>query len=141
MWRYPAVTGMLNEWPDKMVYFEPSTILKYSYEEGEEITRAEYDFYKELYLSTKEPILSIINLLGSIPREELYIGMPTWSPDTLNLLKQIIEIMCNNGIELPDIKPFKQYKFDYLSGNGIDYLYYGWGETFDGKQYSKFLKS
>ena len=98
---------------------------------------------KEIYFKLRESYVGtndVVNVLC----QKIYDGGigQTWEGfrDTAKYLlyefQIVLSTMYANNIPLPDIEPFKIYPFK-SRGYGRDE--YGWGRTFDGTQYSKFI--
>ena len=101
-------------------------------------TEQEYQLLKSTYEGSNEVIENICSKIYDIGTNELWAGIGKTSPDTLRPLQELIDLMYEHSIPLPSIEPFKQYVFHK---KGWDYDLHGFGETFDGTQYSKFVKS
>ena len=101
------------------------------------ITLDEYNMLCDAYRTGNGVIAEICNMVVLVGTSDVWTTPDRVSKDTLIGLQKLIDYMEENGIALPDITPFKQY--DY-SPEGIDDDYnHGWGYTFDGKIYSKFI--
>lgn len=126
LWEFPPKTDMYNEWTEKLLSYIPDIGLEYALEY---IKEEEYHYYKKLYSVTEKLILEIIVLLFDIGMEELYVGIQKHSPDTLEHIQKILDLMYENEIPLPKITPFRQFKFDVSPTRD-----YGWGFPFNGKK-------
>lgn len=98
------------------------------------------DTYNKLFDSyhghKNEVINKMCSIVFDIGSDEMYAGIDEKSKVTLDDLQEMLDIMYENEIPLPDIEPFRQYVFHK---SGWDYDLHGWGEMFEGTQYSKFV--
>ena len=101
-------------------------------------TEEEYNLLKETYKSSNDTIELICKHIDDIGSNEIWAGIGKSSPETLRPLQELIDLMYKQAIPLPSIEPFKQYVFHK---KGWDYDLHGFGEMFDGTQYSKFVNS
>ena len=100
------------------------------------IDENEYYLLREAYRDTNDIITSICSFAVDIGMCELWSTPDRYSATTLEELYKLIDFMNKNNISLPDMEPFKQYEYN---PKGIDDDSRGWGYTFDGRQYSKFI--
>lgn len=100
------------------------------------IDEKEYDLLREAYRDTNDIITRICFFIVDIGMCELWSTPDGYSATTLEKLQELIDFVTKNNLPLPDIEPFKQYEYDPKE---IDDDSRGWGYSFDGKQYSKFL--
>lgn len=106
-------------------------------------TPQELDLLSESYKQTNDVIDELVDYVYHIGVNELWAGIGETSPDTLRNLQGLIDLMCENHIPLPSMEPFRQYVFHkkgWYNRNLEDDLH-GFGEIFDGTQYSKFVNS
>lgn len=129
LWEFPPITGFLTDWTEKILDYIPHIIIEYLYEKDFSISEDKYNYYKNLYSKTEKPILNLIDTIDYLGAEELYVGIEKYSPDTLEHVQRILDIMYEHKIPLPDTESFRQFKFDVKP---IDD--YGWGYPFDGKK-------
>lgn len=90
------------------------------------------------YKHTNLVINKISNLIFKMYTSEIRHDVYGKSSATLKLLQSIINVMNKHHIDLPSVEPFEQYAF-YKKGWSSHMR--GFGEPFNGKQYSKFLKA
>lgn len=74
-----------------------------------------------VYINTDNDVLAVIQYLCDIGRSELY-GHPTDCKESELLLSSIIEVLCNNNIEIPSIEEFS---FQTLDRTRPNMEYYG----------------
>lgn len=91
---------------------------------------------KDLIDQSNEVLIKINSFILEIGFCELWAGLDKTSPNTLKCLQKLIDFVNTKSIPLPDMEPFKQYEYN---PKGIDDDSRGWGYTFDGRQYSKFI--
>lgn len=101
-------------------------------------TEEEYNLLKNTYKDSNGIIDLLCKHLHQVGVCELWGGILKTSPYTLMHLQKLIDVMHEQQIPLPSIEPFKQYVFHK---EGWDYDLHGFGEMFDGTQYSKFVNS
>lgn len=102
------------------------------------LTEQEYQLLKTEYINCNETIENICRQIHDIGTNDLWAGIGRTSPDTLRSLQMLIDLMNEQSIPLPPKEPFEQYVFHK---KGWDYDLHGFGEIFDGTQYSKFIKT
>ena len=101
------------------------------------LTREEYESMTLAYKEKSNEVIEILcEKIYDIGAEELFAGFHDYSMDTLRILQELLDVMYNNDILLPNPELFMQYEF---APQGIDIYSYGWGYTFDGKKLSKIL--
>lgn len=98
----------------------------------------EFLMLKEAYKQSNQIVEETITNIFHIGCCELWCAVVGYSKDTLNYLQNILSTMYEQGIPLPSVEPFKQYVF---YKDGWDYDLHGFGEMFDGTQYSKFVNT
>ncbi|SRX75280.1 hypothetical protein [Aequorivita antarctica] len=120
------VLDKFNVWEKKIREYTPSSILDthpdndfrdYEYVNVEELRRIE-----NAYRNLPNSLISIIENTIAIETNNLYGGVIGYSSVTLDPLMEIISIMLEKNIKLPNINLFKQYSF--LQDNG-------WGEKIE----------
>ena len=102
----------------------------------------EFALLKETYKSSNHVIELLCTHLHQIGSNCLWCGVGKTSPDTLRPLQELIDVMYENEIPLPSMEPFKQYVFHKKGWYSMDLEddLHAYGETFDGTQYSKFVR-
>lgn len=102
-------------------------------------TEEEYNLLKSTVKDSNRVIDEICKPLHKMGSCELWCGIKGYSPDTLDYLQRLLNVMYENNIPLPSKEPFEQYVF-CKKGWDWDSEFYAFGEMFDGTQYSKFIK-
>lgn len=85
------------------------------------INEFEHDQLVAIYHSTNVDIKDIINLIFEIGAKDLYSSICNNSPETIEFLERIINILISNKIKLPDINILSTYTIDEN---------HGWGRAF-----------
>jgi hypothetical protein len=74
-----------------------------------------------IYKKANKDVLRIIDLIFEIGTRDLYASIVNGSPDTLNYLQKIIDLMKQNNIPLPDYDLFKNYSISENEGWGREF--------------------
>ncbi|WP_108867402.1 hypothetical protein [Aquimarina aquimarini] len=119
LWSF--MKGNVADWHYPMAEATPRSILfdaEYSVKEMNYINREEYSKLTNLYNSSNEVIIFILNKLFEIGTRDLYSSISNNSLDTLEYLEDIIDIMNKNKIPLPEVKFFKKFSINENNGWG-----------------------
>lgn len=108
----------------------PNSILEDTMEDAEYITEDEFNYLYHLYSKTSQDILVFLEIIFKCGSCELYSKLYDDSPRTLMKVKEGMDILDMNDIDLVDVNSFVKYSFDECEG---------WGECFEGKYLSVFL--
>lgn len=105
----------------------------------EKVSKSEYelidDAYENFHSTIGELCEGIVNLVAATTGDMFY----DVAFNTLFTLQEcILDVMNLNQIPLPELEPFTQYEYDL--SNEEKHIF-GWGQTFDGTKFSKFLCS
>ena len=101
-------------------------------------TPRELDLLLESYNQTNDVIDELVICVYDIGTNDLWAGIRKTSPATLMGVQKLLDIMYKQKLPLPPKEPFEKYVFHK---KGWDYDLHGFGEMFDGTQYSKFVKN
>lgn len=85
------------------------------------LTKEKFWELNKLYKNANSTVLKIIDLIFEISTRDLYSSIANNSQDTLGYLIEIIELMEQNNIPLPDVELFE--RFPIAEGDG-------WGREF-----------
>ncbi len=130
LWQYTA-SNRLDDWMLMAAELLPECVLECGPEDFEVISESEYCKLRELYSRNTDDINEMIRIVFEVGTEELFGSIPEHSPSTLAKMREAMDFFEAEGIELPDSKPFKKYKFSEHNG---------WGRLFDGRKLSCFLR-
>jgi hypothetical protein len=122
LWSYTI--GKVGSWHYPMAEATPRSILfdaKYDEKEMEFLNEDEYNQLKIIYSNSNELINTMINKIFEIGTRDLYSSIVNNSPDTINYLKEIIQLMEQNNIQLPDIKLFEKFPITENEGWGREF--------------------
>lgn len=102
----------LGVWEERIMPFIPDA----------EILNQEYEY--EVYQSLPQALLTCIDEIIEVGRGNLYAGVRTHSPETLESTLQVIEYMTANNYPLPPIENFQRSPFTLQDQHG-------WGKRVD----------
>jgi hypothetical protein len=85
------------------------------------LTKERFWELNTLYKKSNSIILRIIDLIFEISTRDLYSSIVNASPDTLIYLREIIDLMEQNNISLPDVNLFKKFPFTENEGWGREF--------------------
>jgi hypothetical protein len=122
LWTY--TNKNIGKWHEIMAECSPDSVLEeLSYQDKGiiNISIKEYEELRFLYSKSNKVCDSIINLIFEIGTRDLYSSIVNGSPDTIEYLQEIIILMQQNNIPLPDIEIFKKFP---ITEN------HGWGREF-----------
>jgi len=122
LWSYTSIE-FLDDWLYELAEYMPNTILEDNFEDAEYITIDEFVRYKKIYKKTNHDVLIFLEIIFKCGTYDLYSKLYNYSPDTLYKMKEAINILNKNNIDLVDVEPFKKYVFNVNNG---------WGDPFDG---------
>ena len=74
-----------------------------------------------LYINSNKVVNSIIDLIFDIGTRDLYASIVNNSPTTIKYLTEIIELLSDNQIPLPDIEKFKKFSISENEGWGNEF--------------------
>ncbi|GAA4275919.1 hypothetical protein [Aquimarina mytili] len=123
LWAYTK--DEVGNWHYPMAESTPKSIMfdaDYSSKEMEYIDRDEYEKLSLLYKNSNNTINYIIDKLFEIGTRDLYSSIINNSPDTLKYLQEIIDVMEERGITLPNIKFFQKFPISENEGWGRKFL-------------------
>lgn len=129
LWSYTTVQ-YLDDWLYEFAEYLPNSVLEDTMEDAEYITEDEFNYLYHLYSKTSQDILLFLEIIFECGTCELYSKLYDDSPRTLMKVKEGIDILNMNGIALVDVNLFTKFSFDKCGG---------WGERFEGKNFSVFL--
>ena len=118
LWTYTSIK-FLDDWMYMIAEYMPNSILQDSFDDAEYITQQEFERLKEIYGKSHNDIRIFMQIIYECATCELYSKLYDYSPITLRKIEDAVNILVENGIELVDIQPFKQYVFDEANGWGI----------------------
>jgi len=118
-----SLTSMkfVDEWLYKISRIMPSSILEDDYEDNDEISYSQYNELKTLYLKTPQIIFDIMEYIFECGTVDLYGKVVDNSPKTLKILDDLVILMEENKIPLPDIKLLEKYPFSENEGWGREF--------------------
>lgn len=85
------------------------------------LTEEKFWELNKLYKKSNMIILRMIDLIFEISTRDLYSSISHGSPDTLNYLQEIIDLMEQNNISLPEIKLFEKFPITENDGWGREF--------------------
>ncbi len=129
LWSYTNIQ-YLDDWLYELSEYMPNSILEDTIEGAEYITEDEFNRLHNLYDKTSRDILSFLEIIFKCGTCELYTKLHDGSPRTLMRVKEGMDILNMNDIDLVDINSFIKYSFEECAG---------WGECFEGKYLSVFI--
>ena len=129
LWQYTSME-YLDDWMYMMAEYMPESILEDKMEDIEFITENEIKELKILYTNCSKEINKMLRIVFELGTIDLYSKLLNYSPNTLEKLKEGMDIAIRICGKLPDKSEFEKYK--YTEGNG-------WGIPFDGKKFSLYL--
>ncbi|WP_291725841.1 hypothetical protein [Bernardetia sp.] len=111
----------IADWEELSAEIIPDVILNMSYsDEFTLISQAEYLSFKMLYQDIGENSCLVIDKIVDIASIHFYSAIPSYSPETLKLVEEILEICKAETGSLPNLDLYKKCRF---SKN------HGWGEV------------
>lgn len=122
LWSF--MKGKVGDWHYPMAEISPRSVLfdaTYAEKEMEFLTEEEYNNLREVYSNSNTVINSIINLIFEIGTRDLYSSIVNESQDTIKYLQEIIHLLEENNIPLPDIKLFETYTINENDGWGREF--------------------
>jgi hypothetical protein len=122
LWSY--TNKNVGRWHELMSECSPDSILEeLSFKEKgiTHISENDYEALRLLYSNVNTVCQNIINSLFNIGTRNLYSSIVNNSPETLIYLQEIIDIMDQNNIPLPDIKPFMKFPITEEEGWGREF--------------------
>lgn len=133
LWEFTNVE-FLDTWFYEVAEYLPDVILDCEYDSSEYEYLSEKQFYElqDTYKTSNSVLNQIIEIIFEIVSVDLYAKLIDHSPNTLNSLNKLKNILLENNIELPDASQF--IPFSFKANNG-------WGESFKGIQYSLVLNN
>lgn len=129
LWTYTNIE-YLDDWLYELAEYMPNSIFEDTMEDAEYITEDEFNYLYDLYSKTSQDILLFLEIIFKCGTCELYTKLYDDSPSTLKKIKEGLDILSMNNIDIVDISPFVKYSFNECDG---------WGECFEGKYLSLFL--
>lgn len=129
LWTFTTVE-YLDDWLYELAEYMPNSILEDTMEDAEYITEDEFNGLYDLYSKTNQEILLFMEIIFKCGKCELYTKIYDYSPDTLKMIEEGIRILNACKIDLVDVNAFEKYSFDESDG---------WGECFEGKEFSVFI--
>lgn len=105
LWSFTS-TPDLGEWEELIMPFIP------------DLKAANHDFDYEPYQSLSEPLLTCIDEIIEVGRGNLYAGVVTHSPATLESTLQVIRYMMANNHPLPLVENFQRSPFTLQDQHG-----------------------
>jgi hypothetical protein len=127
LWAFTSIAHV-DEWLYQISIVMPSSILEDTYEENKEISLADFNSLKSLYLKTESVIFEILECVFECGTIELYSKVTNHSPRTLAVMEKLTALMIKNQIPMPDINSLLKFPF---TENG------GWGRPFRKDEISK----
>ncbi|HEY9009344.1 MAG TPA: hypothetical protein VIM75_24575 [Ohtaekwangia sp.] len=85
------------------------------------LTKEKFWELNKLYKNANHAILRMIDLIFEISTRDLYASIVNASPDTLKYLQEIIDMMNQNEIPLPDAKLFQKFPITENEGWGREF--------------------
>lgn len=122
LWRYTNTN--VGKWHEQMAECTPNGVLNSTDDlsDLEFLNETEFWEINKLYQKTNKIILRIIDVIFYIGIKDLYTSITNGSQETLKYIQEIIDLLNNNNIALPNIKLFNQFP---ISENN------GWGREFE----------
>ena len=129
LWTYTNI-DFLDDWMYELAEYMPDSILEDTVDDCEFITIEEFNHLYNLYSKSCSEIKLFLKLIFEIGTIDLYSKLVDNSPNTIEKVKEAINILNNNNIRAISIEPFEKYSFNECNG---------WGKQFDGRKLSIFL--
>ncbi len=134
LWQH-STAPFFDEWCYEVADYLPDILLEdstYSDKDYEYISENQFNILYETYSDLNPIVIQIFRLIYELATADLYSKIRNSGKyTTLTYLKEIINIMKKNGIELPDYTVFLKYKYDINVNDGL-------GERI-GREYSLIL--
>ena len=122
LWKYTSQN--CGAWHYKMSEYTPFSIYydaEFESKGFDFLDKNTHDKLYHLYSKLDSDVLVIINLIFEIGTKDLYSSICNNSPETIEFLERIKNILLANKIELPDINILSTYTIDEN---------HGWGRAF-----------
>jgi hypothetical protein len=116
--------GKVGDWHYPMAESTPRSVLfdaRYDEKDMDFLTEEDCIHLKEVYSNSTELIKDIINIIFEIGTRDLYSSIVNGSPDTLKYLMEIIDLMEQNNIPLPDMNLFEKSPITENEGWGREF--------------------
>lgn len=120
LWSYTS-TNNLGYWHYLIGESIPWAVLEdLPYEEKmcDYINKSEHDELRRSYQGSSKELQNCIDLIFDIGTTDLYSSITNKSPRTILVLKEIILILEENFLQIPDIRRFENYQIDKEEGWG-----------------------
>lgn len=85
------------------------------------LTKEKFWELNKLYKGSNKTILRMIDLIFEISTRDLYASIANNSPDTLNYLQEILDLMDRNNIAVPEITLFQKFSINENAGWGREF--------------------
>jgi len=125
-WSYTNVEW-LDDWHKEITEYLPSVIKQYNdyvANDFNHLTVESFVFLKDLYSKINEDVEEMIDCIYYAATIELY-GQVQKRSKSLENVKEVIDIMKKNNLNIPDVGQFEKYVFDPKDD------WDGWGRPFD----------
>lgn len=124
LWSF-TTTIRFDIWHEQVKEYSPWVILDNQLDVLNDlkfVSPKEADDLKNIYTSLPDFIVKIIDICFWVGCHELYGTIKDFSPTTIDYVVDVINLMKNNNLNIPDIDAFEKYKFSEQKG---------WGNFFD----------
>lgn len=122
-----------DDWMDEVIEIIPEYLFEfkdYKSSNFEFLSEEKYNELKIIYANTNEDVNTILKMVYELANSHVYSSIKGKGQESLCRLKDIIDFLKKEKIELPDVKEIQMHSFSERNG---------WGEAFDGSYLSKIL--
>lgn len=122
LWSY--TNSNVGRWHEIMSEATPFGVLGETeyLDDLDNISVEEFRQLEDLYKRSNNEINKIIDFIFNIGTRDLYAAIVNGSPDTLKYIQRIIDIMCENNIELPNVRLFDKFSINENQGWGKEFI-------------------
>lgn len=132
MWK--GTSDYFDEWWYRFMEILPEYLYEFdSYKDADfdYLSEEDYNYYTEFLKDIDKNMEELLVTPGEIAMVYSYTSIPGKGKESISLVQKSIEILEQNGIELPDPKEVEFSSFEEKNG---------WGNSFDGRKLSVILK-
>lgn len=133
-WLWKGTNDYFDEWYYRFMEILPEYLYEFdNYKDSDfdYLNEQDYNYYTKLLKDIDKNMEELLVIPGKIAMVYSYTSIPGKGKESINLVKESIEILENNDIEIPEITEVEFSSFDEKNG---------WGNTFDGTKLSIILK-
>ena len=132
-WMWQITSDYFDEWYYKYMEILPEYLYEFdNYKDAEfdYLSENDYDYYADFLRDIDKNMETLMVIPADIAMVYCYTTIPGKGKEGIDLVNKAIQILRENGIELPDSKSVEFSPFSEKDG---------WGESFDGTKLSIIL--